>query len=128
MSIAVFVAIIALLVYVANVICCAVICEAEGRLSLIKGIVFFIPAINILMFFYFSFFIKDEKHTRLQYAVTFLRMPAKNYMIIEALAESLLEYNKSVVVKPRRPRLTILGFLDFAHSYKRQVVYIQSMR
>ena len=123
-----FAVVILCFIYIANVLCCAVICEAENEMGQIRRFIFLVPLVNVLMFFYFLLFKQHKAHSHLQYAFAFLRIPAKNYLVIMVLAQSLAEYNRRVVTKSVQPVLTPPRILAFANLYKKQVSYVQSIR
>lgn len=130
MRITAFTAVVLFWIYIANVICCAVICESEGKLPRFKGMIFLIPWINVRMFFHYLLREPVPGQERMQYVVAFLKLPAKNYLMVELLSQILVEYKNNrnrTVAKPARPRPSDFKTFVFPSLYEKQAAYVRSM-
>jgi ABC-type sugar transport system permease subunit len=73
---------------VANVICCAIFCEADNNANIAMPLVFVMPIFIVEMLFYFLFADKDEKYSGLQEAIEYIQLPAKNYLMVQVCTEA----------------------------------------
>lgn len=84
-------------IYAANVICCKVFCEMDENAEIAKHLVYIMPFLVVSAFFHFAFTDQVKKYSRIQKAIGFISVPAKNYFVVQCCAEVCREKNRSVI-------------------------------
>lgn len=117
---------ILVMIYIANVLSCVIICEAQHEGALVRQKAFMIPFLNVGMFLFYLFSKQDER-SGLQYALKYLKTPAKNYLIVNVLAQLAQTNKKKTVTKNKRSvRFTFPEITAFTSLFEKQVAYAQS--
>lgn len=100
-----------LAIYFANVISCAVLCEVLESCEMAKTYIFIMPLIVAGIFFYYIVE-GGDRHSRFKEIQSFLRIPAKNMLMVECFARICKERKRKVVVRAKHD-VTIIPQISF---------------
>lgn len=126
MNLAILILITLLAIYFANVICCAIICEAIEEAEIAKSLIFYMPIMIVALFFYFAFIDRDDNYTRLQGIIGFIKIPAKNLLVAEGCAEVIKKQNRQISFKADKQHKRVPKMSSLAQAFTSRMVFLYS--